>query len=505
MGKYLIFGTGHATKVFLSDFGADFFRRNELVAFLDNNKEKWGTFFLGKKILSPKEIYNLTFDYIIICSEFWKDISCQLTMNYNIDNEMIILFNEINNYLYNYYNKFKLKKVIIIGDRIRFQEVRKRYEERFKIVNFLDIVEVCNLHCSFPSSDEYDCIFLMNLMDIFREKRYLGNIALEQLVIKKIVDFYHIDSDKIFTDRVSGLYRSKKVLINQKNDNLWSKSNLYYVISFTGTTGLGACVELAAKHVFYAKSRGYIPIIDMMTYPNQYLTDEDVGKKNAWETFFEQPCGYTMKEVQNNHYFSAGFSPPNMELTEDDTKHLVDFLEMKPLLKRKVENYMNSIFDKPKKILGVLFRGTDYANMKPYNHPIQPTLEEIIDIVHNKIIDWGDDFDGIYLCTEVEAAVEIFKKNFPNRQLYYYPQKRYSDVQTEWLARNNVEKNLWNRGSDYWTVLYTLSKCHSLIGGDCSGTAVAILLNQNEYRNVYIVHKGLYGIDDVDINKEASI
>ena len=37
-----------------------------LVAYVDNNSSKWNSLFSGKKIISPKELLNRNFDYIIV-------------------------------------------------------------------------------------------------------------------------------------------------------------------------------------------------------------------------------------------------------------------------------------------------------------------------------------------------------------------------------------------------------------------------------------------------------
>ena len=34
-----------------------------------------------------------------------------------------------------------------------------------------------------------------------------------------------------------------------------------------------------------------------MTYPNQYLKDEEVGLVNAWEKFLGQPFGYNLTDI----------------------------------------------------------------------------------------------------------------------------------------------------------------------------------------------------------------
>jgi len=51
--KYLIFGTGTGCEDFLSNADVDDF--DSILGFIDNNKDKQGTFFKGKKIFSFEE------------------------------------------------------------------------------------------------------------------------------------------------------------------------------------------------------------------------------------------------------------------------------------------------------------------------------------------------------------------------------------------------------------------------------------------------------------------
>ena len=48
----------------------------------------------------------------------------------------------------------------------------------------------------------------------------------------------------------------------------------------------------------YALKKGYIPVIDMQNGRNTYLSEERVGKENAWEYFFKQPAGYTLQDIK---------------------------------------------------------------------------------------------------------------------------------------------------------------------------------------------------------------
>lgn len=73
-----------------SNYGKDFYmgelKRNniDIIAFSDNDKNKWGKLFYGVNVVSPKQLNELNFDIIIITSMYFKEISNQLIM-LNID------------------------------------------------------------------------------------------------------------------------------------------------------------------------------------------------------------------------------------------------------------------------------------------------------------------------------------------------------------------------------------------------------------------------------------
>lgn len=55
--KIIVFGTGSASKYFVSaDLDKECF---EIAAFADNNKERQGQFFFGKRIIHPSELAEL--------------------------------------------------------------------------------------------------------------------------------------------------------------------------------------------------------------------------------------------------------------------------------------------------------------------------------------------------------------------------------------------------------------------------------------------------------------
>ncbi len=75
MYEMLIFGTGKGA--------ADFFKmRNKqeikVKAFIDNNCDKWGKLFEKTEIIPPNRINEYTYDYIVIASSYFNEITRQL-------------------------------------------------------------------------------------------------------------------------------------------------------------------------------------------------------------------------------------------------------------------------------------------------------------------------------------------------------------------------------------------------------------------------------------------
>ncbi len=76
MKQLIIFGTGvnwnRLKKVI--DYG-----ETEIIAFSDNNKEKWNRIIDGIKVIPPAEILRHSFDYIVIASQYYDEIKLQLS------------------------------------------------------------------------------------------------------------------------------------------------------------------------------------------------------------------------------------------------------------------------------------------------------------------------------------------------------------------------------------------------------------------------------------------
>ena len=97
MKKVLIFGTGESKNEFLRVKNINI----SVVAYVDNDKRKWGTYIDGVEIINPNKIQEYEYDYIVIASQYICDIYNQLIKN-NISSDKIFKYKEFTGLKDNY-------------------------------------------------------------------------------------------------------------------------------------------------------------------------------------------------------------------------------------------------------------------------------------------------------------------------------------------------------------------------------------------------------------------
>ncbi|MBQ9991379.1 MAG: hypothetical protein IJP31_10650 [Lachnospiraceae bacterium] len=273
--------------------------------------------------------------------------------------------------------------------------------------------------------------------------------------------------------------------------------------------GLFAYYITTLGWIEYAIRNGMIPVVDMKNYYNTFHQKGEVGKINTWELFFEQPCNISLEEAlkSNQARYVWGDIPeyqPNESLDFLYNDRIVKYyhqlakkyIRFQPnvfeILKNKEEKILGR--DKGERILGVLARGTDYTSLKPYFHPIQPDIEAL-----SKAIDeYSRRFScgKIYVATEDMEVLEKLSAIYGER-LLYTDQVRVKKV-SGYLNHHKEfsERDAFERGIEYLTSIYLLSRCNGLVAGRTSGTVGACLLAEDyEFKHVFSL--GRYGIEDI--------
>ena len=261
----------------------------------------------------------------------------------------------------------------------------------------------------------------------------------------------------------------------------------FYVISFDyDTQGLFAIVKSVLSHIMYALDKGWIPVVDLKNYHCQYQHEGE----NAWEQFFQQPCGFTLddinksKNVVRSYY---GMYPYNTyDFYVDVLDRPEECLRIAEVYKKyiKPQSGVLTYIEKTKrdlhidnKTLGVLCRGTDYLKRKPKYHPRQPEPEMVI--ADACLIMEEKGYEALFVATEDEQVLEMFRKRFGDKIRYINQprltlnesQKYLSDINTEASTRNKM-------AIDYYTALNILSQCPALLAGRTAGTLGAVFMSE---------------------------
>ncbi len=263
----------------------------------------------------------------------------------------------------------------------------------------------------------------------------------------------------------------------------------FYVIGFAcDTMGLFALVKLVLLHTAYALEKGYIPVVDMQNYKNQYSKEID---GNVWEYFFEQPCGYSLDDISNskNLIYSKPFSRPNWKIasyftTEDNGLRLSkklrpiyqEYIRMNVSTKSYVENKYNHLIG-DQNVLGVLCRGSDYTLKRPKYHSIQPTPSEVVEKA-KQLMSAGA-YEKVYLATEDAEILQLFQNEFQN-SLITNNQRVYAATELEDAAylSHVPDNSKIEVAYNYLASLYILSKCKGFIAGSTSGSIGAFLMSE---------------------------
>lgn len=324
-------------------------------------------------------------------------------------------------------------------------------------------------------------------------------LLLFQLILL-IISIYNFTSKKIIKKNFAFFLKNEKNIYNKKLIYLDYIKNSFVIIKRTECPfcGLFSFYNVYLGCVIKYISLGYIPIFDLLSFPNIYNKMKvRLSSKNPWEIFFYQPFGYNLKDVihkAKNVIFTE--CQPNIMPDSNifSNNILMDFwskiakfyVPIKNEILIEANNYIKKIFDNSKNILGILVRGTDYITIKPKDHPIPPTPEMVINDI--KILNKKNNYDSFFISTEDDNIRKIFIKEFKNKLKYliYIKNINYNYNNKNFIGYNkNILGNL-EYIKIYLLNIIILSKCIDLISANTSGAiGVFILTNGFRYSKIY--------------------
>lgn len=306
-------------------------------------------------------------------------------------------------------------------------------------------------------------------------------------------------------------YRDRK---RQKEERYWQEhrksygkenpDKTFYVIRRRDLyCGLFSLFLTNLQHIDNALKKGYIPVVDMQNDFNIYLSEDKIGKENAWEYYFNQPMGYSLQDIQKskNVIIGSGAVPPmfpylDIKFLTGETGELEywrsivkKYISLSPDAKEIIDKEYQKLFTKEDKVLGVKCRGTDYSNGKPKNHPIQPTPEQAVSKAEEIFKAQG--CTKVFLATEDAEFYELFQQRFGDKLITN--KTDYMQYQGGSTGKQEYEQEDggYKAGMEYLVTTMLLAKCDCLCAGCVSATVGALLLTEG-YEYTYLFDLGVY-------------
>ncbi len=284
-----------------------------------------------------------------------------------------------------------------------------------------------------------------------------------------------------------------------------NKDKIFYVIRRRDLyCGLFSIFLTTLVRIDEALKKGYIPVVDLQNDFNIYLVEDKLGKENAWEYFFKQPCGYGLQDIEysRNIIIGSGAVPEmfpylDIRFLTGETGELAywqklarKYMVLSDEAEEAVQRAYDCLFEPGGKVLGVKCRGTDYSAGKPKNHPIQPTpgqaLQKAEEIFRERKC------TKVFLATEDEAFYQIFKGKFGDKLItnktVYRKYQGGSAGKEEYEGENRGKA----AGMEYLVTTMLLAKCDCLCAGCVSATVGALLLTEG-FEYIYLFDLGIYG------------
>lgn len=260
-------------------------------------------------------------------------------------------------------------------------------------------------------------------------------------------------------------------------------------------------------HICYAKEHGYVPVVDQENYPVYNSLDTPVnGTMNAWEYYWQQPAEITLEEAyqSKNVILSRRKWYGQWDMGYDAEKYsdpaIIKFMNSLSVpLNEVTQNYVqekyNELIAGNGKILGVSFRYGGHAKNCFHHgdgHPIQPEIEELADIVEERLVTWG--LDKVFMTSDSIESVEYFRKRFADKLIVMPRIRRAEGV----VYESNQHSPMYNKSAIYQTTneylaeMELLSRCDALIGSITSGLRYAVVCNNMQYEHCEILERGFF-------------
>lgn len=303
-----------------------------------------------------------------------------------------------------------------------------------------------------------------------------------------------------------------------------NKDKKFYVIKYNRSEcGIYSMIFHLIPQMEYALRRKYTPIIDCReTYLYMIQDEENAGKENAWDYYFEQPAGfYPLDEVyQSKHVIyvrknafgiKKSISYLDLPMPDKDLHYwgtlFNQCLRPSAVIRDRIEKEKEG-FPKDGRILGVSIRA-EYRwgglMKRPLflQHPKVPDCNTFISQISKAMAEWG--YNCFFLaCDDREYSERIaqyfgdkcIRMNRPLLRMFENGLPLPLEERMTEFRNYKIQK----KNEDYIVETYLLSQCESLYACNGSGVQFAYIVNDGKYKNLKIYDEGLWTKEDLSLS-----
>lgn len=311
----------------------------------------------------------------------------------------------------------------------------------------------------------------------------------------------------------SRFIKSVKQMADQNNlvfvESYGDKENtdvIYFIDMEESRSGFFADHNRLLAMLYFADKYSMKPVVRF--HPNYCYAEKHPvnGTENPFEYYFEQPAGISLDEIlsyrqvfrskKENSYEvnklcenTNGYTRSEIYLNEM-AKVTAKYIHRNAIVKEKMDKDIQNLIGN-KRMLGVHVRGTDFK--QNFNgHPVNVNMNEYLESAAGVFQE--ESYDGIFLATDDEDAIEKFRQHFKDKVCFYQDVIRSKGDDTVMHSTVNRENHHYLLGYEVLRDMYTLAACDGLVAGLSQVSYAARIQKKStgeEYRNLVILNKGI--------------
>ena len=312
--------------------------------------------------------------------------------------------------------------------------------------------------------------------------------------------------DLRFVKRVKTLGEEYNFVTVESYGDKEGDSAVYLIDMEEASAGFFAIHNRLLALLYFSDQYGMKAVV---RYPASYCYAEDHpinGTDNPFEYFFEQPCGISLKDIEDyklvirykkeNSYLvnrlcgdANGYARSEADLNEM-AQITAKYIRLRQPLKEELQEQIRKLLGEMP-ALAVHVRGTDFK--RNYNgHPVRIGAEEYL-LEATRIFEGGH-YDRIFLATDDLEAVGLFKDKFGDKLVCYEDVVRSKGNDTVMHSAIERENHHYRLGVEVLRDMYTLAGCEGLVAGLSQVSYAAQIQRKStgkEYRDLTILDKGI--------------